>query len=377
MTEAQLRAKYVEMCKSYIGSAEGSAKHHEIIDTYNTISPLPVGYKLQYDDEWCAGYVSAMAQLCGFTSFILPECSCTRMCALYDAVGGKKPSSYSPKAGDLIIYDWDPSGNNGPEHVGVVTANDGTNITVLEGNKSNTVEYRYITTSYEYIYCFLAPDYASQATGDTTLTFVTGNRYLTTAEMKTNALYIWDYLGSRGWTRNAVAGMLGNMQTESTINPGIWQGLNVNVGPAFGLVQWDPYTKYTEWCEDNGLEPSHMDSALKRIEYELENGLQYYKTDAYPLTFKEFKVSTKSANYLAMAFLANYERPADPDQPTRGTQAEYWYEVLAGHTPGSGGSGGGGSGGGESDDPEPGWKPTNRKKLSLLLLIASAKRGAR
>lgn len=158
--------------------------------------------------------------------------------------------------------------------------------------------------------------------------FYTGNRYLTQQEMETNALYIYNYLYPRGWSLNAIAGMLGNMQSESGINPGIWEGLAVNEGPGYGLVQWTPYEKYTDWCLDNWMDPSHMDSALKRIEYELENGLQYYPTDAYPETFKEFKTSTKSPTYLAMAFLANYERPLDPNQPNRGSQAEAWYTFL-------------------------------------------------
>ena len=162
---------------------------------------------------------------------------------------------------------------------------------------------------------------------------ISGNRYLTEEEMQTNATYIYYYLSQRGWTMNAVAGMLGNMQSESTINPGIWQNLNEGGGPAFGLVQWDPFTKYTNWCEENGLEPSEMDSALKRIEWELENGEQYYPTTAYPETFAEFKVSTADPYYLGMAFLANYERPADPDQPQRGTQAQAWYNFLSGLGP--------------------------------------------
>lgn len=192
--------------------------------------------------------------------------------------------------------------------------------------------------------------------------FVTGNRYLSRAEMETNARYIYNYLASRGWSVNAIAGMLGNMQTESTINPGIWQNLNEGVGPAFGLVQWDPYTKYTNWCAENGLNPSEMDSALQRIEYELENGLQYYPTSSYPETFAQFKTSTKSPNYLGMAFLANYERPANPDQASRGDQAEAWYTFLTGEPA-----------------PENPTEPTHpeRKKhkaLPLLLMYIASKR---
>lgn len=159
---------------------------------------------------------------------------------------------------------------------------------------------------------------------------ISENRYLTMEEMQINATYIYWYLSSRGWTLNAIAGMLGNFQTESTINPGLWQNMAVNVGPAFGLAQWDPYTKYTNWCANNGLDPADMDSALMRIEWELENGGQYDPTPGYPETFAEFKVSTKDPYYLGMAFLLNYERPANQNQPARGEQAEYWYTYLSG-----------------------------------------------
>ena len=51
------------------------------------------------------------------------------------------------------------------------------------------------------------------------------NAYLTTAQMAGNAQYIADYLIARDWTQNAIAGMLGNMQRESNINPGLWESL--------------------------------------------------------------------------------------------------------------------------------------------------------
>lgn len=171
--------------------------------------------------------------------------------------------------------------------------------------------------------------------------FVTGNFYLTQAQMEENALYIWNGIQNLGWgwTMEAVSGMLGNMQTESTINPGIWQ----NLEPAppheqpwgFGLVQWTPSTNYTDWCatRPTPLDPSHMNSALLRINWELENNQQWIATSAYPLSFKDFLTSTAEPEYLAYAFLYNYERPASLDQPNRKTQARKWYEFLGGAPP--------------------------------------------
>lgn len=156
-----------------------------------------------------------------------------------------------------------------------------------------------------------------------------GNYYLNTEQMKDNARYIRDYLTPRGWSINAVCGMLGNMETESTINPGIWQNLDEgNTSLGYGLVQWTPATKYLNWCDDRGYNPSTLSTALKRIEYELDNDIQYIPTNTYPLTFSEFKTSTLAPDYLANVFLHNYERPAEPNQPARGMQANYWYTYL-------------------------------------------------
>lgn len=164
--------------------------------------------------------------------------------------------------------------------------------------------------------------------GFTVPTPVTGNRWLSKAEQENNATYIYWWFSQRGWSINAIAGMLGNMEVESKINPGIWEDLDTgDTSQGYGLVQWTPASKYLNWCSANGLEPSDMDSALLRIEWELANGEQYYSTTAYPLSFKEFKVSTKSPYYLGMAFATNYERPEEITS-LRGENAEKWYQFL-------------------------------------------------
>ena len=170
----------------------------------------------------------------------------------------------------------------------------------------------------------------------TLLTWVAKNNWLTQAEMENNAQIIAAYFLERGWTLNAIAGMLGNMQIESNINPGIWESLTRDPEayreangryPGFGLVQWTPYTKYTNWAGE-GSTTGLWSKQLDRIIYEMENGLQYYPTAAYPETFKEFSVSTKSPYYLAGAFLFNYENPKSPNADQRGKLGEKWYNYL-------------------------------------------------
>lgn len=157
------------------------------------------------------------------------------------------------------------------------------------------------------------------------------NRFLTKEEMKENAQYILNFLTSRGWTKEAISGMLGNMETESTINPGIWQNLDSgNMSMGFGLVQWTPASKYTNWADANGYQWGDINGQLQRLEYEIANGIQWIATTDYPLSFQQFKVSNLTPEYLSQAFLRNYERPADQNQPNRSTQARYWFDVLSG-----------------------------------------------
>lgn len=155
------------------------------------------------------------------------------------------------------------------------------------------------------------------------------NAFLTDEEMKVNAQFILDYLTSRGWTVESICGMLGNMETESTINPGIYEGLDYgNTSKGYGLVQWTPATKLIDWCNTNGYDYTTMEAQLERIIYEEENNIQWISTTEHPMSFTEFKRSTESPSLLADVFITNYERPLDPDQPIRGTQAMEWYSTL-------------------------------------------------
>lgn len=159
--------------------------------------------------------------------------------------------------------------------------------------------------------------------------YISRNAYLTMDEMTVNARYIMRYLTARGWTKQAVCGMLGNMQSESTINPGIWESLaQGNLSGGYGIVQWTPASKYIDWARASGLDPDNLKAQLDRIIWEKDNGQQWIATGNYPMSFAEFSKSTQSPNYLAMAFLANYERPLEPYQPVRGSQADYWANIL-------------------------------------------------
>lgn len=196
--------------------------------------------------------------------------------------------------------------------------------------------------------------------------FISANRFLSLDEMKINAKYIYDYLKGYGFSSSAICGMLGNMQTESTINPGIYENLDSSSSTnGLGLVQWTPNTKLKNWVDDNDFNYGYydMDTQLERIIYEFANGIQYYPTDKYPMTASEFVTSNKSPEYLAQVFLINYERPLDQTQPARSTQARYWYDLLDG-TP-------------IIDPDNPSGGNTTKKKKGFNFLLFTSKRRLR
>lgn len=160
-------------------------------------------------------------------------------------------------------------------------------------------------------------------------------------QQKVNATYIYSYLSANGWTKESVAALLGNMQAESSINPGRWQSDRVggdSSGHGYGLCQWTPYTKYTEWAVNNGYSDySVMDANLSRILYEVKNKIQWYGTGSYSsMSFEDFSKSTEDVGYLAVGFLLCYERPADQSesvQEYRSSLARNWYSYLGGVNP--------------------------------------------
>lgn len=161
------------------------------------------------------------------------------------------------------------------------------------------------------------------------MAWIGGNYYLNQSEMENNARIIWEYLGSYGWTANAVAAVLGNMQKESSINPGIWQNLTEGSG-GYGLVQWTPYTKYATWAGNQWQNNGYLE--LQRLLYEVPlsgSDAQWIATSQYNLSFAEFTQSTVSVDWLTSAFMHNYERPASyATEAERQGYAAYWYNFI-------------------------------------------------
>ncbi|MDQ4468417.1 phage tail spike protein [Enterococcus faecalis] len=152
-----------------------------------------------------------------------------------------------------------------------------------------------------------------------------------TTEKEKNAWAVWQFLKSKGYSEQAAAGILGNMDQESGIMPDIDEG---GGGPGYGLVQWtspiagESGRAYVQrLLAQAGISGDYRNitTQLKLLDWHMHNG-QYIPSSAYPYSVAEFKALTDIGT-ATMAFEANFERPA-VTHPERIPLAQYWYDLL-------------------------------------------------
>ncbi|HIB3686076.1 TPA: phage tail tip lysozyme [Enterococcus faecalis] len=152
-----------------------------------------------------------------------------------------------------------------------------------------------------------------------------------TTEKEKNAWAVWQFLKSKGYSEQAAAGILGNMDQESGIMPDIDEG---GGGPGYGLVQWtspiagESGRAYVQrLLAQAGISGDYRNitTQLKLLDWHMHNG-QYIPSAAYPYSVAEFKALTDIGT-ATMAFEANFERPA-VTHPERIPLAQYWYDLL-------------------------------------------------
>ena len=131
---------------------------HRLVNYYNA-NCLPLvdakrKYRMTYDDNWCAMFTSVAAQQSGLGPDVFPyEVSVMQQLkwAQDNARFTKRVSDVAP--GDLILYNWKRNGHC--DHVGIVVEVVGDKLKVIEGNKSDTVGYRYVSLPNTQVWGFI------------------------------------------------------------------------------------------------------------------------------------------------------------------------------------------------------------------------------
>ena len=161
--KARTAQDYLRVFRSWVGFSEANGKFKQIIDIYNSHTPLALGYRVKYTDEWCDTTISAAAIKAGMADLIGTECGCERHIAIFRKLGiWIEDGTITPKPGYIIVYNWNTKAqpNDGfADHIGVVDCVKDGVITCIEGNKGEEVGYRSIPVGWGYIRGFAAPKY--------------------------------------------------------------------------------------------------------------------------------------------------------------------------------------------------------------------------
>ena len=194
----------------------------------------------------------------------------------------------------------------------------------------------------------------------------TGEYARDSVEAMENGEMFLGYMMFRGFTKEACSAIWGNIGHESVYNPWRWEGDRVlpygsplipsSRTNGYGLPQFTPSGKYllsshaqanADYAPNYSDRAGQPEDAVAQLDFLIwsctpgsgfPGGPDYFINPNYnyPLTFAEFTASTLSPEYLAAAWLHNYERPGDQSasvERLRGATARYWYDLWGGIVP--------------------------------------------
>ena len=157
------RDRVLRAAASLVGVRGGTAAHHQLVNDYNSVKPLPVGYAVKTTDDWCDIFVTTVFQREGLSGLIGRECGVERHIQIFKRLGiWNENGASTPKAGDIITFNWDQNSqpNNGfADHIGIVESVSNGIIHTIEGNSNNQVRRNTYRIGHGKIRGFASPRY--------------------------------------------------------------------------------------------------------------------------------------------------------------------------------------------------------------------------
>ena len=157
------RDRVLRAAASLVGVRGGTAAHHQLVNDYNSVKPLPVGYAVKTTDDWCDIFVTTVFQREGLSGLIGRECGVERHIQIFKRLGiWNEDGTTTPKAGDIITFNWDQNTqqNNGfADHIGIVESVSNGIIHTIEGNSNNQVRRNTYRIGHGNIRGFATPRY--------------------------------------------------------------------------------------------------------------------------------------------------------------------------------------------------------------------------
>lgn len=161
--------------------------------------------------------------------------------------------------------------------------------------------------------------------------WVKGNFYCTTNQRQNNAWMVkaWTDANWPEMTIESLCGLLGNMEQESTINPGLWQNKTPGRG-GYGLVQWTPASKWSNWARQHNYRDDDGDGQMDCIK---NKPGEWIPTSAYPVSMQEWAGHAGDIPWSTLCFSKNFERAGNAQDRKRIQYALAWYGYLTGEEP--------------------------------------------
>ena len=138
--------RVIRAAANLVGTSTGSAAHQRMVEDYNSVKPLPVGYAVKNTDDWCDIFVTVVFQREGLSHLVGRECGVERHIQIFKKLGiWNEDGTTTPQSGDIITFNWDKDTqqNDGwADHIGIVERVENGWIHTIEGNSSNGVVRR-------------------------------------------------------------------------------------------------------------------------------------------------------------------------------------------------------------------------------------------
>ena len=191
-----------------------------------------------------------------------------------------------------------------------------------------------------------------------------GGYSLNTNAAKENCYATYDYLFPKGYTLEAIVGILANAAAESAMNPWRWEGDQVRYGYGYGLFQFTPAREYINHSgipnhapnlstssTTSGASPKDGEGQLYVVDHDTLGKWQPWNWRSYWSQTDYSGLYTKHTQILqtwgsggqlsrsqyknitdyhdaTFAFMACYEGPAVPNYYTRNSYAITIYNIL-------------------------------------------------
>jgi len=133
---------------------------------------------------------------------------------------------------------------------------------------------------------------------------------------------------------SVIAAICGNFYQESTVNPGIWEGLTVDA-PGYGLGQWTDNppsvmrrTALFNWLDNNGYARDSGDGQLNFLVYENLWIPSLITPSAYNTLTDFFNSTDTNINNLVYEFMYHWEGINDGSDTTRINAAFQFYDAF-------------------------------------------------